>query len=211
MSGLIDLIIPREKKFFELLYKQIKILESSVNSLNSFPEGKFTSEMLKKALSEARNYEIESSKIYMEVIDSLHKTFITPIDRDEIKDISRKIHKAVNGIKKINATLYYLENIKFDEYLKKQIVILKDITDILEVAFQKPLSLKDNKVILQKIAPMENQADEIHDDAIKDLFKNTKDAVVIMRQKELYEVVEKAIDRVNHISDTLETILINNS
>lgn len=212
MAGILDLFIPKEKKFFEYLDKQIVLLdESSVIISKLIKKEGEDQEKFHKDVNLLHKKSDEADNISREMISHLHKTFITPIDRDEIKALSTHLGFIVDALEKIASTVYLFKIKKLDDEFIKQIKILLQSIHLLKYVFEEPLSPKRNKETLEKIKELEREADTVYRIAIGKLFSNVKDPVDIIKRKELYDIAEDTIDDVCHVSDLLETIIINNS
>lgn len=212
MAGILDLFIPKEKKFFEYLDKQIVLLDESSRLLNSLiiRDGKDEKKFYKDVgLLHHKSDTVD--QISREIINHLHKTFITPIDRDEIKALSTHLGFIVDSHEKIASIIYYLKIKELDKHFLRQMKILKKAVRLLKYVFEEPLSPRRNEETIEKIKEMERQADAAYSLAIRELFSNGANAIEIIKRKELYDMVEDTIDDICYVSDLLETIIINNS
>lgn len=212
MAGILDLFIPKEKKFFEYLDKQITLLDESSLILNKLIKTERTSE--KKFHQEVILLHKKSDEvdcISREMINHLHKTFITPIDRDEIKTLSTHLGFIVDAMEKIASTVYLFKIKNLDKKFLRQIKILLESTRLLKCVFEEPLSPKRNKENIEKIKELEREADAVYRAAIGELFSNGKTPIEIIKRKELYDITEDTVDDVCQVTDILETIIINNS
>ncbi|MBU3979238.1 DUF47 family protein [Patescibacteria group bacterium] len=212
MAGILDLFIPKERKFFEYLDKQITLLnESSVILKNLIKTERTNENKYHKEVVLLRKKSDEVDYISREIISHLHKTFITPIDRDEIKALSTHLGFIVDALEKIASTIYLFKIKILDKKFIKQIQILLQSVHLLKYVFEEPLSPKRNKETIEKIKELEREADAVYRTAIGELFSNGKDPIDIIKRKELYDITEDAIDDICQVSDLLETIIINNS
>lgn len=212
MAGILDLFIPKEKKFFEYLDKQIVLLDESSSLLNNLvkKEGKDEKKFHKGVLV-LHHKSDQADHISREIVTHLHKTFITPIDRDEIKALSTHLGFIIDSHEKIASIIYYLKIKNLPKDFLQQIKILKQAVRLLKYIFEEPLSPKHNEETIEKIKEMERKADSVYSMAIGELFSDGKNAIEIIKRKELYDTVEDTIDDICYVSDLLETIIINNS
>lgn len=211
MSGILDLFVPKDKKFFEYLNKQIVLLNEASKILDAFVSKEYDKKRLDKYLKRIKANSLEVDEISLEITNTLHKTFITPIDRDEIKSLSTNIALIIDSFEKIITSISYLEIKRLDNNFLKQVELLQKAVKSLEFLFVEPLSAKRNRETLQKINLLEKEADGLYRRAIGELFTKKKNAIEILKSRELYDVVENAIDDIRVTSDILETIIINNS
>ena len=211
MAGIIDLFIPREKKFFECLNEQVRLLDDSVHKLHEIgKKKKINRQELEKALINIKKKSDVVDTISIEIVNFLHQTFITPIDREEIKYLSTSINRVLDSVEKIATCLFYFRVNTLDSSSVKQLAILEEAVNHLRHIFENPL-LKTNKVYISKIKELENEADDIFLKALGNLFNNGHTSLEVIKQKELYEITEDAIDDTKHIAELLELVLINHS
>ncbi len=211
MAGIIDLFIPKEKKFLEYIDKQIALLDDCVGELNKFSKnGKVSPKQINNIVNYISRKSEESDLVTRETINSLHKTFITPIDREEIKALVTSINNIIDSIKKIANCILYFKIEKLDSHLLKQLKLLNQSVITLKLIFEQPLFLDRNKANIEKVKKLEDEADDVFRIAIGGLFNNSHDPIEIIKQKEMYEITEDAIDDAKKIVDILETVLINN-
>jgi uncharacterized protein len=211
MSGIIDLFIPKEKKFLEYIDRQVLLLDSCVKQLNKLSKkGKINLDQLRKVLDQINKKSDESDLVTRETINSLHKTFITPIDREEIKSLVASINHIIDSVKRIANCILYFKIKKLDLHLLKQLDLLNQIVETLKLIFEEPLFLERNRANIDKVKRLEDKADDVFRIALGSLFNNSHDPIEIIKQKEMYEIIEDAIDDAKRIVDILETVLINN-
>lgn len=211
MGGIIDLFIPKEKKFLEYIDRQVILLDSCIKQLNKLSKGKkINSDQLRKTLDQISKKSDESDLVTRETINSLHKTFITPIDREEIKSLVASINHIIDSLKRVASCILYFKIEKLDLHLLKQLEILNQAIATLKLIFEEPLFLERNRVYIDKVKKLEDKADDVFRVAIGKLFDNSHDPIQIIKQKEMYEITEDAIDDAKRIVDILETVLINN-
>ena len=212
MARLIDFFIPKEKKFFDYLGRQISLLDDCIKKLSELSKSKTNNpKQLEKTLLYMRKKSDEGDSNAREITNSLHQTFITPIDREEIQSLSTSISGVIDVVENISASLFYFKINKLDGYFLKQIEILQTATSILKTIFKGSFVFKKHKANIEKIKELEDTADDVFIKSIGHIFNNRHNAIAIIKQKELYEYAEEAIDGIKHTADILEAVLINNS
>ena len=204
-------LLPREYAFFDYFERLMSInIQISIEFLALVKEKKYP-EVATKAI---KRLEREADKTAKECIDLLHKTFITPIDRDQI-------YQLVNGLDdfadQMNAATFRLFYYDVEETMPDTLEFAKIIHNsnlALEEAIKCLRNTKKNSKIIRdkcaQIHELENQADDVSRIAIANLFK-TKDIMMIIKWKEIFERLEKAVDRVERVANTIESILIDNA
>lgn len=211
MPGIIDFFIPKEKRFFDFLSKQIILLTESIEKLNTLNYSPIEQKELEKTLLYIKKKSDQADAVSIDIVNFLHQTFITPIDREEIKTLSTSIIRIMDSIEKIVTSLYYFKIKKMDASLVKQLIMLEDSIDNLTSIFKHPLLIKKNKIFIHNIKSIENDADELYRKSLGHLFANGHTPLEIIKQKELYGITEEAIDDTKYLAEVLEMVLINNS
>lgn len=210
MRGIIDLFVPREKKFFELLSQQNQLFKESMALLYKNRKKLFSSSSLKEIENSFHTKRQKEEEITRTIIHSLHQTFITPIDSAEILGLTSGFHRLFVSLEKIIFGFKYLKLPENDLVFEKQISLLYEITESLNHFFPSLLH-KKNREIIKKIVSLEEEADKIYQKAMVEIFSNNLSPIDLIKKRELYELCENAIDDTKAIADLMESILINHS
>ena len=211
MSGFIDLIIPKEKKFFELLKRQIDLLDKSASCANGFcKQREIDTKKLSQTIKLLKKQREKSMQIADEITLALRHTFITPIDSSEILHLTSNIYRLSACVDKSVSALVYLKIDQIDRFYSQQVSIIQEMASQLSFVFNN-LLLKTNRDHLAKIFILEDEADILYREALDKIFTDCHDPVEIIKRKELYDLGEKTIDDIKAIADKIESILINHS
>lgn len=179
------------------------ILVETVNSLN--PE---TREELIKRIDKLENKGDEiTHQIYLE----LGKNFITPFDREDIHLLASAIDDIADNIKGAanRMSLYRIDD--FNIYIKELSELILQAGAELEKAIRELKDLKKMRNIADaciRINSIENQADDIFDRAVADLFLYEKDAIRLIKYKEILATLETATDMCEDAANVMESILV---
>jgi len=200
-------ILPKEFQFFDYFERHIELAIIVSNELLLLSTGKVG---LTESIEKIKYLENEMDKIIHKCTEALHKTFITPIERTDIHnlikrldDIPDSIYSAVSRI-----SLYGIETIR-PEVGEIANILVKATTQI-QSALKGLRNLKNIQYIKDKclaIRQLENEGDEQFRAALSGLFKEA-DAVLIIKWKEIYERLEKAVDRCEDVANIIEGIVI---
>ena len=203
-------LLPREFKFFDYFEKHIDFTKAICIEFKNIT---LQPETLTEGSKRITKLEHEADDIIHVCTEALHKTFITPIERTDIfslikqmDDIADNIHTAVRRME-----LYGITDIR--EEAGKMADILINCVDELEVAIKGLRKMKDSDLIKKKlirIHTLESEADEVLRQAILRLFSEA-DTIMIIKWKEIFERIEKAIDRCEGVANVVEGILIDNA
>ncbi|PVH25872.1 DUF47 domain-containing protein [Sphingobacterium corticibacter] len=213
LGNIFNFFVPKDKKFFPLfeqagsnLIEMAKVLNESVNTTDS---------QLRKTLAKKiEDLEHRGDDITHQIHLELGKNFITPFDREDIHslassldDVADYIHGASNRM-----DLYKVENptqamkelaellIEATEHVAKAVYELKDIKNVRNIT--------DSCV---RINSVENKADYIFEKAVAELFEFEKDAIILIKHKEILSSMETATDKCEDVSNVLESILVKNA
>jgi predicted phosphate transport protein (TIGR00153 family) len=202
-------ILPREEKFFELLNTQTRLITEAAGVLL---EGVQTGHSHLK-LIEARieQYEHECDEILHEVFKRLNQTFITPLDPEDIQSLCSHLDDVMDGMEE---AAHCIVSYKIDPipqpivdicgFLLKAVAEVKAAVEVMD----------KNREILKhciEINRLEGQVDQIVRQAVVDLFDNETNPILIMKLKEIYDVLEWTVDSCEDVSDVLQTVVVKNS
>ncbi len=199
-------LIPKDDVFFEMFSQQMDIAYMASKVLSdlfknySDPETK---------IGAIKAYENKGDELGHEVIDRLNKTFITPIDREDVLYISTKADDIMDYIDETAASLvlYNVENIRSEAI---------NITEVLVSCCEKCRDLLKLMVNIRDIEPMrslwievnrlENVADGIHKAAVSRLFKEESDPIEVIKWDKIYNQLESCIDLCEELAAGVETV-----
>jgi len=214
VNSFFQYFVPKGKKIFFPLFEQaaanvVVMATLLVDAVNcSIP---LTREELFKQIDKLEN---KGDDITHQVHLELGKNFITPFDREDIHALSSAIDDVADYIQgAVNRmSLYRIDD--FNEPIRKlsQLTLLGSME--LEKAVRELKNLKNVRAISDaciRINSVENQADYVFDLAVADLFLQEKDAIRLIKYKEIYQALENATDMCEDAADVMESILVKNA
>jgi len=201
-------LIPKDNVFFDLFNR------SGQNALRS---ARLLLEMLEKwPASEGMARDIllaeqEGDKITHELIQRLNATFVTPIDSEDIYALASALDDIVDYIEETSdfMVLYKIEA-PMEQAVGLADVLVKSCEQ-LAVALEHLRGFKGLEGYLIEIHRLENEGDRLYRDAVASLFANGIDPMVVIRWKDLFGVLEKAVDATETAAHILEGIAIKNA
>ncbi len=198
----------KEDKFVGMLIEQAQI---TVEGLRLLEKWLGKTELKEKASEQMREKEIEADEVRRILIDELHNTFITPLDREDIFMISLYIDDILDYCYTTVEEMQLL-NIDADEYLIDMVKLTREATEELEMAFHRiftnPRVSGDHARRAKKI---ENEVEHLYRVAIGDLFTKAKDfepLMVMLRRREVYRHVSNMADQADRAADILGKIVM---
>ena len=214
LNSIFQYFVPKDKKIFFPLFEQAAsnvvaiatVLVEAVNTANPA-----TREEMFKQIDKLENRGDElTHQIYLE----LGKNFITPFDREDIHALATAIDDVADNIQGAanRMSLYRID--EFNDHIKKLADLILQASIDLEKAVRELKDLRNVRAIADsciRINSVENQADYVFDRAVADLFLYEKDAIKLIKYKEILAVLETATDMCEDAANVMESILVKNA
>jgi uncharacterized protein len=207
-QNLIRWFLPKEDKFYTLLELQGKVLHEGALALSQLGAPVLDGPAVRDRV---QDLEHQGDKVMHEVEESLAKTFVTPIDREDIQRLSAELDDILD-ITNRTARAFVLYGvtkpsepmIRLFELFVKATKILKDaVPSLRNHAYD---ALRD---ATREVKQIEKQADGIFRQAVSELFNNPAiDAKAVLREKELLEDLESAIDHCEDVAEFLTNLAV---
>jgi predicted phosphate transport protein (TIGR00153 family) len=201
----------KDDKFNVLLNKISTNLQESANF---FTEYKIKNVSDLKIFSEKmKEYETKGDIFVHEVITQLNDAFITPIEREDILQLTMSMDDVLDGLEACAALFEMYSMTQADEFMLNFVEAIQGSVHEID----KAIGLLSNKKLLQirehaiKIKDYESRCDNILRQSIKHLFTVEKDPIRIIQYKEIYETLEDIADYCQTVANTLETIIMKNA
>lgn len=204
--GLKEWLIPQDKMFFGLLQAEAdKALEGAKalkELLLNFTDVHRKSERIKEI-------EHEADKIVHQICEALNKTFVTPIDREDISALASSMDEVLDYVwsASIRLCTYKIEK-PTKPMLEFADIIVKSMIE-LNAAIKQINNMKNANSIEEKcveVNRLENAADVLLHDSVAALFEE-KDAIEIMKLKEIYEHLEMATDHCEDVANVINDVV----
>lgn len=163
--------------------------------------------------NEMKKYESQCDDYVHTIITELNKTFITPIERDDIMELTTTLDDVLDGLEATASRFYMYQLTDPDEYIVQFAEILRQSA----YEIQKAIHLLSQKKLLAireytiRLNDLENQGDEVLRMCIKNLFATVPDPIELIKRKEIYERLETTTDACEHVANVLESIIMRNS
>ncbi|MFB5676457.1 DUF47 domain-containing protein [Paenibacillus terreus] len=162
---------------------------------------------------EMKKYESKCDEFTHTIIKELNKTFITPLERDDIMDLTTTMDDVLDGLEATASRFYMYHLHEPDEYIVQFADILRqsayEIQKAVHLLSQKKLlALREHTI---RLNDLENQGDELLRICIKNLFATVNDPIELIKRKEIYERLETTTDSCEHVANKLESIIMRNS
>ena len=203
-------LLPREDKFFDLFEAHARTIVEAAEELRSM----LTGQDVEKHCQRIVVLEDQADKITADVLLAVRKSFITPFDRGDIKDLVHSMDDAIDMMHKTVKTVRLFEQTSFDPLMQQMGDIIVDAAKLTAEAV--PLLEKAGananrlSALAEQITGLEEQSDKLHEQGLKDLFlRHGRDnAMAYIVGSELYGELEKVVDRLEDVADEISGIVI---
>ena len=200
--------IPREEKFFGLFEESAQNMVKAAQGLKTLVD---TWEHIEGCVAEITELEHQGDTITHHIMAQLHRTFVTPFDREDIAllahsldDITDFIHAAAD------AMLLYKVNSPGQKAKELADIIVQGATEV-----EKAMPRLRHRAELKQVLPycveinrLENMADRVYRSAMAELFDDTTDIAQVIIWREIYEHMEAATDRCEDVANVLEGVAL---
>ena len=207
--GFKEWILPQDKIFFNLLERQaelaVKVAElfqTMIREYDSF------SVLIKRM----KVMEHEGDELVHEVIHRLHKSFITPIDQEDISKLASLYDDILDLIDSTANRMHIYKIEKPNQIIKEFVdIIVQQVKEISAATKQiRRIKQKEIEQRFKAVHSLENEADDLYDYALVELF-NEKDAIKIMIMKDLYDFMEEVTDKCEDVCLVIQDVVIKNA
>ena len=199
-------LLPREEQYFDLFSRMSEKMQEAAAILVEMMEG--TDENYDTLSKKIKSVEHECDELTHTVTTKLNKSFITPFDREDIYTLSVALDDVCDYIDAAARAVVMYNIHERDEHAVRLAQVIRKLADEIHAAVGMLSKSKGMQPHLLEIQRLENEADDIYYRAMADLFKNSGDAVHIIKWKELYEILENATDRCESVGNIVESIVL---
>ena len=180
-----------------------KILDDTLTNFNE--------KTLDESIKRIHKIENDADHILHIMLNRLIKDFLPPLDREDIGIIIRTLDDIIDYIDELikNFSIFNIKSIREDvlNFTK----LLKNCSTYILEMFEELKNVKKKNIIKEKflkISDIENQGDAEFERSMRELYKNEKDPVEIVKWTNIYKGLEEAIDECEHISDCVEDVVM---
>lgn len=200
---------PKEEKFFEFLAQHSQIVISAAELLRkAFAEP----ERLKEILVEMDELEKGADDALERIVKKLHKTFITPFDREDIYVLAQKLDDLIDSMRATIDKMYMYNVGPVSVEIQHWAGVVFESVCQLEKALSYLGNLKKQYLKLEarcnRIIELESEGDEIFREEMAKLFKHCDDAIEIIKLKEIFTNLEETLDICEDITEALKKVVL---
>lgn len=197
--------VPREGKFF---VDFISLADRIVSGATLLERMLASDPPAWETALEIRQIEQECDSLTHEIIQRLNTTFVTPIDREDIHQLATSLDDVMDAIDAA-ATVVRRYRISSLRYGARELASLVWQSAMqVRVAVEALEKRKDVHERAIEVNRLENAADDVLDEALRRLFEEEKNAITVMKWKEMFDLLEQATDRCEDVANTLESVVV---
>jgi len=218
----LDLLLPRETKFFDLFIehagrlvacaKRLRELAAELEAAPGLSSGPMAEptlrDLMKAGVASVKEIEKQADKIEEKINTALEESFITPFDREDIHLIAAAVDNAIDAVKALTTKLEVYGVLELPPRFSEFADVVSDCAGSLAEAFECIKKRSSLNAHAKEVSEAEKRADLLFSIVIGDLFKSEKTAVEIIREKEVYEGLEEIVNNINASAKLLRRVMI---
>jgi hypothetical protein len=198
-------LIPREDRFFDDF---VTLAEQIRRGAGILEEMLAPDHPIWDKADEVKEVEHKCDFITHEIIQRLHRTFVTPLDREDIHTLARSLDDVIDAIDATAAVvrLYHITVVRPDAREIGRLVTMscEQVVTAMK-ALERRHGVAEPAVEINRL---ENEADRAHQNAVRRLFEEERDPIAIMKWKEILDFLEAATDRCEDVANVLEGVVV---
>lgn len=205
-------LMPREDRFFDLFARHSRTTVGAAEALNALLAGKDTQQHCERIIA----LEDEADDITREVLLAVRRSFITPFDRGDIKDLIMSMDDAIDMMHKTVKTIRLFEQDSFDPGMQEMGGIIvqaaKLVAEAIPLLDRMAANAQRLGILTEGVVKVEGRSDELHDQGLKDLFRRhgATNPMAYIIGSEIYGELEKVVDRFEDVANEINGIVIEN-
>jgi predicted phosphate transport protein (TIGR00153 family) len=211
MLGWFHALMPKEERFFDLFARHSEAVVAGAQALRSMMDG---GDAVAPNCKIVMDREQDADNVTREVLIAVRRTFITPFDRGNIRDLITSMDDAIDQMQKTAKTIILFDATEFTPQMKemadtivKCAQLVKEAVPLLQSISAEAAHISD---LTAKVSALEGRADELHDAGLRELYKANigKSGLVFYVGDEIYDHLEKVVDRFDDVANVLHGIVI---
>jgi len=207
-NGRAPSLIPRERRFYDLFEQQAATL---VHSAGLLEQALADVANLPTRQREIKDLEHQGDEITHEIVRALNRTFVTPFDREDIYELAAGLDDILDYIEEVADTTNLYGITAIPEPARELARLLAQAVAQLEQAIGKLESGKGGGENVIEVHRLEDVGDSVSRRAIAELFRGQDPPLEVIKLKDLYGLLEDALDRCEDVANVLEGIAIKNA
>ncbi len=211
MMRLFHAVMPKEERFFDLFERHSGTLVAGAKALRSMLEG---GENVPQYCSQVMEREQQADDITREVLIAVRRSFITPFDRSDIKDLITAMDDSIDQMQKTAKAITLFEVRSFEPPMQQMgdaiVASAELVVEAMPLLRETGSNASRLNAITEKITRIEGQADDTHYRGLRELFAahGRSDAMAFSIGNEIYDHLEKVVDAFDDVANEISSIVI---
>ena len=200
--------LPRDEKFFDLFEQSANNIVKASQVLKDLIDNW---DCIEQRVEEIREMEHTGDSITHEIIARLHRTYVTPIDREDIALLAKSLDDVMDFIDDAAGTmLVYKVAAPGNRARELADIIIKATAEVELAVLEVRQKAKPERVLERcvEINRLENMGDVVYRAALAELFENSSDMAHVIKWREIFQQLETATDRCEDVADVLEGVAL---
>ena len=201
-------LFPKQENFFDYFAELANKIEEGGRLFLAMTE---THDYSESKVAKLKEIEHEADIITHNTYEKMHTTFLTPIDREDIYALVNKMDSIMDVIEATAIRIHLYKVKKIDDQIIKQAKILNEAIVKVKGIIHGMRNTKNSKMILNgcvEINTLENAGDVVLRTIMANLFENEKDAIELVKWKDIFQLLEEGIDVCEDVSNIVEGIVL---
>lgn len=206
-------LMPKEERFFPLFESHARLLVAGAGALRGLLDG---GETVPRYCREIAEHEDAADAVTREVLQAVRRTFITPFDRGDIKDLIQSMDDAIDEMNQVRKTITLFELREFDPLMREMGDLVVQVAGITAEAVPLLRALGPNaarlSALAEEVVRIEGRSDDLHDEGLRRLFKahRASDPMAYTIGAEVYGRLEEVVDKFEDVADEISAIVLEN-
>ena len=206
-------LMPREERFFDLFASHSDTIAAGAKALRAMLEG---GDAVPRNYKTVMDREQDADNITREVLIAVRRTFITPFDRGDIKDLITSMDNAIDQMQKTAKTIMLFDQRSFTPQQRQMGDAIVTAAGLVQEATPLLSSINTNagriSQISERISQIEGEADDLHDIGLQELYRANQpsNSMAFFVGVEVYDHLEKVVDRFDDVANEIHGIMLEN-
>jgi predicted phosphate transport protein (TIGR00153 family) len=211
MLGWFQALMPKEERFFELFARHSEVVVAGAKALRAMLDG---GQAVDANYQTVMDREQDADNITREVLIAVRRTFITPFDRGNIRDLITSMDNSIDQMQKTAKSIRLFDVTDFTPQMREMADTVVKCAELVRegVPLLKSISSEATRLasITEQISAREGRADEMHDTGLKQLYQANvaSNAMKFFVGNEVYDHLEKVVDRFDDVANVMHGIVI---
>jgi predicted phosphate transport protein (TIGR00153 family) len=201
-------LLPRDENFFGLFERHAALTVEGSKEMQRMVQGGQNTRVIAARIKEIEH---ETDVITHSCVERLHKTFITPFDRDDIHRLITRMDDVMDYIEAAAVAVSLYELTDMTAPARELADVLVRSTEAVAIAVAGLRNVKQSEAIIKaciEVNRLENEGDDILRNALAALFREATNPLLVLKWKEVYEALENATDRCEDVANIIEGVVL---